>query len=151
MMRYVCTFIVGFMTAQAFAAPIPANRTVWSKYLEGDWKVTKYVFTEGGARDEKRMSALIGEKARFRAGNIEFAGEICDPAYFRSQTQPAMGYFLAGYHTHPQKLGLRKEQIQVVRTGCDNHSFDEFILLERNKLLLGVDDAILVLERRASR
>jgi hypothetical protein len=150
MMRAVWSVVVaGLISTSAWAAP--TSMQTWFKYLEGDWKVTKYVFAEGGARDEERVSDLVGEKAKIRASGIEFGGETCTPAYFRSQTQPATGYFLAGYHTHPRKLGLKREKIQVVRTGCDNHRFDEFILLERNKMLVGMDDALLVLERPASR
>ncbi|MCR1935210.1 hypothetical protein NSA27_11105 [Clostridium tepidum] len=81
---------------------------------------------------------------------IILGNEICKNPEFKVKTVKTEEYFLYKLRSSPNKLNLNEKEIEVISASSDNNPFYDFIKIDENKLLVYIDNQLLILNKKSN-
>lgn len=103
------------------------------------WVITRYVIGPVSALDTAQAGAMVSQQVEILPTEIRFQGKTCPNLVTRAETVNAPDYLSSSWKVSPELLGLRQTELQVIHTNCDIPGFQDYMLLDGGKLLIGLD------------
>ncbi|NFK10743.1 hypothetical protein FDA92_06090 [Clostridium botulinum] len=114
--------------------------------IEGTWK---FDFSNLD-KDSKLRLRLKNKDVIINSKYIILGNEVCKSPDFKVKTVKTEEYFLYKLRLNPNKLNLDKKETEVISTSSDNNPFYDFIKIDEKKLLVYVDNQLLVLTKKSN-
>ncbi|ABS33324.1 lipoprotein [Clostridium botulinum] len=114
--------------------------------IEGTWQ---FDFSNLD-KDSKLRLRLKNKDVIINSKYIILGNEVCKSPDFKVKTVKTEEYFLYKLRLNPNKLNLDKKEIEVISTSLDNNPFYDFIKIDEKKLLVYVDNQLLVLTKKSN-
>ncbi len=111
--------------------------------IEGTWKID----FSNLDKDSKLRLRLKNKDVIINSKYIILGNEVCKSPDFKVKAVKTEEYFLYKLRLNPNKLNLDKKEIEVISTSSDNNPFYDFIKIDEKKLLVYVDNQLLVLTK----
>lgn len=112
--------------------------------IQGTWKVVDY---KAPNKNSKPNKSIIGKTAEFNQKGAIFSDEACKYPKYKVKVVNAVDYLFYNYKVVPKDLGIKKDKIEVISVTCNENLFYDFILIEKNKLLLYMDETFFILDK----
>lgn len=112
------------------------------RFSSGDttrWVISRYVIGPVAALDTAQAGALISQQVEILPTEIRFQGKTCRNLVTRAETVDTLDYLSGNWKASPELLGLSQAELQVIHTNCDIPGFQDYMLLDGGKLLIGLD------------
>ncbi|WP_138204087.1 hypothetical protein [Haloimpatiens lingqiaonensis] len=112
--------------------------------IQGTWKVVDYKDANKNAKVNK---SLIGKTAEFSQKGAIFLDETCNSPKYKVKVVNAVDYLFYNYKLAPEDLGIKKDKIEIVSVTCNENLFYDFILIDKNRLLIYMDETFFIMDK----
>ncbi|MGO5064719.1 hypothetical protein [Clostridium sp. LCP25S3_F8] len=101
-------------------------------------------------KDSKLRLKLKNKDVIINSKYIILGNEVCKAPEFKVKTVKTEEYFLYKLRLNPNKLNLNVKEIEVISTSSDNNPFYDFIKIDESKLLVYIDNQLLILNKKSN-
>lgn len=112
--------------------------------IQGTWKVVDYKTPNKNIKPNK---SIIGKTAEFNEKGAIFSDEACKYPKYKVKVVNAVDYLFYNYKVVPKDLGIKKDKIEIISVTCNENLFYDFILIDKNKLLIYMDETFFILQK----
>ena len=110
------------------------------------WTVSGYIIGKAATWGEGEAKALLFKGLDINETQIIFDGQACSGVSFQSEKVNAADYLAGTWQTTIEELGIKDEQVQVVRTNCDLPGFNEYLRLSDRRLIVPINGVFFFFE-----
>ncbi|HLR21634.1 MAG TPA: hypothetical protein VK087_06475 [Tissierellaceae bacterium] len=120
----------------------PINKNI---PILGEWKIKKHIY--GDKEGEKDEDLYLGKKGLFHKDAVIIGEDYVIEPTFKFKKVKTDNYLLYKYKVNPGSLNLDKEEIEIISVFNDNQYFYEFIKVDKNHLIVHIDDNFYEMEQ----
>ncbi|MBU5301119.1 hypothetical protein KQI45_13665 [Clostridium sporogenes] len=114
--------------------------------IQGTWKID----FSNLDKDSKLRLRLKDKDVIINSEYIILGNEVCKSPEFKVKTVKTEEYFLYKLKLKPNRLNINKKEIEVISTSWDNNPFYDFIKIDEKKLLVCMDNQLLILTKKSN-
>jgi hypothetical protein len=103
------------------------------------WVASRYVIGQTAAMDSAQAAAIVSQPVEILAKEIQFQGQVCTNLVTQAETVKTMDYLAETWKATPEMLSIQQADLKVIKTNCDIPGFQEYMLLDGGKLMIGLD------------
>jgi len=118
--------------------------------IQGTWKIQNYISAAEGqdkAETERKLKPYLGKEAVFDNEIGAVGRDVCINPKYRIITTFADTFIQSKYRISEDRLGLKKEKINVVTIVSDDRTFYDVIVTDKNMAFAYLENGFLMLNK----
>lgn len=118
--------------------------------IQGTWKIQNYISMAEGqdkVEAERKLRTYLGKEAVFDNEIGAVGRDVCINPKYRIIATSADNFIQSKYRISAERLGLKKEKINVVTIVSDDRTFYDIIVTDKNMAFVYLENGFLMLNK----